>query len=60
MRYFQNTLKRYKIVLTHETISKFIHYAEDNDDAMYLEFEQILKNAEETDELITIPLEEKK
>ena len=58
--YFIQNLNRYKIVLTHEQIAKFCHYAEDQDDATYLEYEQIFKNAVPTDEPCTLPFEDKK
>lgn len=56
MKYHEINQTRYKIILTHEQISKFCHYAEDQDDAQYLEYEQIFKNAEQTLEDLTLPL----
>lgn len=57
---YMHQLQRFKIVLTAEQIASFINYCEDNDDTYFLEFEQILKNAEITRDGCTLPLEKKK
>jgi hypothetical protein len=58
--FHMNQLGRYKIVLTAEQIARFINYCEDTDDTFFMEFEQILKNALETPEPCTLPLEKQK
>ena len=58
-KFYMNQLKRYKVVLTAEKIAQFINYCENNDDVYFMEFEQILKNAIETDDPCTLPKEEK-
>lgn len=52
-----NSKTRYKVIMTHEDIGRFIHHCEDTDDATFMEFEQIFKNAKKTKERETMPLE---
>lgn len=54
-RFHMHQLQRFKIVLTAEKIAEFINYCENNDDAFFMEFEQILKNATMTTDGCTIP-----
>lgn len=54
-KFYMNQLGRYKIILTAEKIASFINYCEDTDDAYFMEFEQILKNAEKTTDGCTLP-----
>lgn len=52
---YMHQLQRFQIVLTAEKIASFINYCEDKDDAFFMEFEQILKNAEITGDPCTLP-----
>ncbi len=54
-KFYMYQLKRFKIVLTAEKITEFINYCENHDDAYFMEFEQILKNAEKTTDGCTLP-----
>jgi len=56
-KFYMNQLGRYKIVLTAEKIAEFVNYCENHDEAYFMEFEQILKNAEKTDDPCTLPKE---
>ena len=49
MEKFHETMKKnYKIILSAEKISRFIHFCEDSDEPTFMAYEKVFQNAEET------------